>query len=522
MPDTTTDQLVSIRRQLFTGMNTRGHGTLISATQGTKLLNTDLSQPGRTKKRQGYAEQFDAGDKMIQNAVRFNPYGGSDSIAIIEGTNLRHWDGTLLSGALSVPVKDDFTTDLYTMLLVGNDKLLVSNGTDNVHSYDASWSETDEGNTDTDPPKGIVGCYFKDRYFICQNDYVYFSDVASTTFDRTANFFRVNRGDNSAGVITSMVPFRNDELIIFKEDSVWLLQTTGNTDPLADWNLQPVQASTPDVTGYGCISKQGAVRVGDDIYYWARDGVRTIKRNEQDKVMGIDLPISDLIYPDYAEAINWGQAGKIRATFFRNRVIFAVPYGSSTYPNYWFVYTIQLDASQNGWTVWSNMNTSTMVRFPVSGKDSLFFADGQADGKLYIAFDDDEDDNGTDIEWDFQGRIENFSDHGLEANLKWGASLFLRFEASENSTVEIEVNVDEGGWTYLGSVDLNIDYPHLPIALPFDLVSASVVRAKFSLDQFDHWYNIQLRFRQTGTGMTVSLLEYILLAKVENYEYEVY
>jgi hypothetical protein len=518
MPDQVTDQLAVIRRQLQTGMNTRGHGTLISESQGTKMLNTDLFQPGRTKKRAGYESKFDAGASMIENAVRFNPSGGTDSIILVEGTNLKHWNGTTLSAA----IKTDLTDGLYTLLLVGNNICLVSNGTDNVHSVDSAWSITDEADTDTDPPKAVVGCYFKDRYMMAKDDTVYFSNVASTTFDRTANFFRVNVGDNSAGNITNMIPFRNDEMLIFKEDSVWILSTTGNTTPLSEWNLQPVQASTPDVTSYGCISKQGAVRVGDDIYYWARDGIRTIKRNEQDKVQGIDLPISDLIYPTWVESINWGQATKIRATFFRNRVIFAVPYGASAHPDHWFVYNIQLDGKHNGWAVWENMPTSTFVRYPKSGQDNLYFADGQADGKMYLAFDDYISDNGTVITWDHQARVENFSDQGLEANLKWGASLFLRFEASADSTCEIEVNADEQGFDTLGTVDLDADQPRLPIGLSFDLKAGGVIRAKFSLDQFDHWYNIQLRFRQTGTDMTVSLLEYMIIAKIENYEYDVY
>jgi len=504
------DQYIPIKRQLMTGVNTKQHPLLIGETQVEIGHNMDFSQLGRNAKREGFAtESNDVGSNAFTNLVYYNPNGGAPIMLGMEDTNLRKYTG---SGNWSAALDAGFTTDLYTMFVVGNDEVLISNGTDNAHTIDSADSVTDLGDTNTSPPKGVVGAYAFDRFFVAEGDKVYFSDVASTTFDRSANFFRVNIGDNSAGEITNIVLFRDKELVIFKPDSTWVLYADGTT-PLTDWALKIHDSE------YGCVSKEAAKKVGNDIHYWGIDGPRSIKRNAQDKLYGLELPTSDAI-TDWVEGINHGALDQIRAIYFKNRLIFAVPYGASTIANYWYVYFFQENPQFNGWSIWSEIDTAAFCKFPISGEEKLFFSDGNDDGQIYN-WPSGTSDNGTAIECELRGRQEDFSKEGIGPVAKVLQNMYLVFETNDDSEVTIDVQTDEGGFITLGTEDLTSDAPVLPQMLPFDLNAKTIIRVKLAGDLLEHWYNMQWRVTQDTLDHGFTLQEVIMMVTFEKYEWEV-
>lgn len=513
MPNVSEDQYYPVRRNLITGMNSKQHPTLIGPTHVEKIINGDLSQLGRTKKRTGFST---AGNTVSANILsgmaRFNPSGGTDCILGVEGTNIRHWDG---SGNWSAAIDSGMTGVTYTKILVGNDLALVLNGTDNVHSVNASFTVADLADTNASPPKGTVGTWFKDRWFIALNGLVYFSGVGNQTFDRGANYFRVSVGDNDS--ITNIVPFRNDEMYIFKEHSIHQLYCPNNSDPLNDWWLRPVDVNV------GCIAKDSAVQVGDDIYFFSEDGVRSLKRNEQDKVMGVNIPISDPIYTTWIENINWSVKEKIRGVYYppMNCIIWAVPYGTSTVPNYWHVYFLQQSEGMNGWSVWKtedpNSWTTGFVKYPINGEMQLFFSDS-SESQIFKMFDGDDDD-GEGIEYEEIGRMEDLAEMQLEANQKYGISLYIKAGATDQSQIDLDCQVDEEGWQDIGTVDLDIAWPALPVNLPFTLTGKSITNSKSSLDVLEHFYNIQYRLQQTAANsQPLEIMERMFVLKVEGYE----
>jgi len=518
------ENYLPIRRQLFTGMNSRGHPQLIGPTQLEVGRNLDLTQLGRNKKRAGFATVAnDVGAADFTNLVRFNPRGGSDILLGMEDTNLRKWTG---SGNWSAALDSGFTATDYTLLLPGNDICIISNGTDNVHYIDNADTVTDCGDLTADAPKGaLVGCYAKDRFFMALNDIVYFSNVVTTAgaepvFDRATNIFRVNQGDNSSGEITNIVPFRNDELVIFKKESIWLLRMTGNSDPLNDWTLEPIDTSTPKSIGTGCIAKDSAIKVGDDIYYWAVDGVRSLRRNEQDKIIGLTLPISDPIYTTYIEGINHSQTDKIRGIYFENKLIFAAPFGSSSVADYWFVYHFQTDPQLNGWTYWDGFATTAFAKYPVSGEERLYFSDDADNGQIY-RWPSGTSDNGTAIAFEMRGRMEDLSEMGMGAHKKVGQSLYATFEAAGGSTATIDAQKDEQGFSGVGTQLLTNEAPTLPVDLDFELIGSSVIRSKFNLQPFEHWYNFQWKITQDTLDEELTVQEIAIFSTVEDYEHEV-
>jgi len=235
------------------------------------------------------------------------------------------------------------TAGLTTNFVQANDRLFILNGTDNVYSIDSSLTVTDEGNTNTDCPRTTFGEYAtNNRLFLSgsltqsERDYVWFSDaLAPQTFNRSTNVFKVRSG--SGGKVTWLKMFKEFELIIYKNDSIFVLNMDGAT-PLTDWTLKPLSSVI------GCPAGRTVCDIGNDHIYLANDGVRLLSRTTFDKlrVGVISDPISDIIEDINQDAIN-NSVG-----YFENGLyLLGVPIGTSTIPNRWMIWD-SISAVRNG------------------------------------------------------------------------------------------------------------------------------------------------------------------------------
>jgi hypothetical protein len=500
----------AIRRSIFTGMNTKSHASLIGPTECVSLKNIDLSEIGNLKKRLGYVTfDNDVGSLPFNNMVRFNPSGGTNSILGVEGTNLRYSTG---AGTWSAAIKSNLTSDLYTLFVVGKNVCLVSNGTENVHSVAANFAVSDEGDTNTDPPKGTVGVFFNSRFYIAKDQYLYFSDVVTAagaiTFDRTNNLFPINYGDNDE--ITNIVPYTEDQLIIFKEHSTWWLNIPTNTDPLDNWFLKPIDKN------FGAVCKDGAVKAGDEIYYIAHDGLRSLKRTAQDKLSSVSVPISDNIYNDHVENIRASKISNMRLVYFDNKIIWGVPIDHD-YIDKWFVYFLHKDPSYNGWAVWETIPTTNFVKWFEAGEENLFFSDGLENGQVFEMFSGIVD-NATTINFELISRKETLNNEGYAANTKYGISLYIKTEPYESSTFRVDGQANEAGFELIeNNINIDVDNPTLPVTMPFYLSNITSIQKKISLTKFNHWYDFQLKITQTGSNMSLSLLDYMMIVNIDKY-----
>jgi len=504
-------QYNGLSRRAITGMNSNVHPSLIGPTQCEQLINADLVQLGRTKKRDGFAV---AGNLVtvapFTALARFNPYGGTDGMLGIEGINLRHWLGT---GNWSASDDAGFTTGLYTKILIGNDIALILNGTENVHTVAPNWDVADLGDANTSPPKGTVGCWLKDRWFIADKGIVYFSDVGVQTFLRDTNYFRVSVGDNDD--ITNLVPFRNNELIIFKEHSTWLLQMDNNSTPLTQWDLKPID------TEIGCISREAAIKVGNDIFFFASDGVRSLKRNEQDKVSSIQVPLSDDIHSGYIDTINWTYKNLIRAVSYQNRVIFSIPYDDATTCDKLLVYFLHSNPQLNGWSMWETEVGAFVGAFAKSldgNNEKLYFAAPAYYSQMFEMFSGDTD-WGTGISYTEKGRIEDLTEEGLTGNQKYAKSFMIKGNAASECTAILEMSIDEGAFQEIAEINMNTNAPYLPIDLTFVINDRTITLEKFSLDELEHFYSIQYKITQAyGKSQPLKFFERQYVLATERYE----
>lgn len=250
-------------------------------------------------------------------------------------TNFKTWDN--ITGLTSL------TAGLTTNFVQANDRLFIFNGTDNVFSIDSSLTVTDEGDTNTDVPKGTFGEWASNnRLFVsgsltqASRDIVWFSDsLAPQTFARSTNQFAVAKG--RGGKVTWLKMFKEFELIIYKDTNIYVLKMDGAT-PLTDWDLNPLSIAV------GCSAGRTVQDIGNDHIFLANDGVRLLSRTTFDKlrVGVISTPIQDII-----DDINQDAIQNSCAIFENGLYILGVPTGTSTTPNR-FVIWDSIAAVRNG------------------------------------------------------------------------------------------------------------------------------------------------------------------------------
>lgn len=257
------------------------------------------------------------------------------------------------------------TAGLTTNFIQGLDRLFILNGTDNVFSIDSSLTVTDEGNTNTDFPRTTIAEWTANNRMFASGsltqslrDIVYFSNALDPqTWDRTLNLFKVRSG--GGGKVTWLKMFKEFELIIYKNDSIFVLNMDGTT-PLTDWNLKPLSVVV------GCPAGRTVCDIGNDQIYLANDGVRLLSRTTFDKlrVGVISDPIRDII-----DSINQDSIQNSVGFFENGLYILGVPVGTSTIPNRFMIWD-SLAATQNGdpnsaWTTIPNdvWNLSCMTSF---------------------------------------------------------------------------------------------------------------------------------------------------------------
>lgn len=316
--------------------------------------------------------------KTILGMIRFNVGSTYDSVIRAKNTDIQElasdyksWDNiTGLTG---------LTAGLTTNFVQADDLLFILNGTDNVYTMDSSKSVTDEGNTNTDPPKTTFGEYASNnRLFLSgsltvgERDIVWFSNsLAPQTFVRDTNYFKVSEG--RGGKVTWLKMFKEFELIIYKDTNIYVLNMDGAT-PLTDWELRPLSIAI------GCPAGRTVCDIGNDHIFLANDGVRLLSRTTYDKLrVGIiSEPIQDIIDDINQDAIS------ASVGFFENGLyILGVPVGTSTTPNRFMIWD-SIAAIRNGdpnsaWTTVpaDTWNFSCMASFGF-GDNILTIVGGEA------------------------------------------------------------------------------------------------------------------------------------------------
>lgn len=474
--------LFVIRRDISGGMNNRQHGANIGDTQMTVLKNVDIGVRGEARKRPGLTLIEDLSNNAGYGLFGFEPAGGTNELMAIEDTNLEGWIG---SGAF-VNRKSDFTAGTASkMLKIGEsgegDVLAVKIDGNNWFRMLQDHTFQDLGDTNTSPPLTDVATYFRSRFWLLKDNLLYYSDVFSTdysgAFNRTSENYNIPVGEERA-----LIGLRDTGLVCIGSDEIWGLNPS--VTPAATDKAEKLLE-------IGCVAKKTAVQVADDIMFLAKDGVRGLFRTVQDKLQaGASFPLSFALKEE-VESINWVQISKATAIFYENKYFISLPVDSSTTNNEVWIFYPAFQA----WVVVSGWNVADWTVMQVDGENRLYAIDS-TDGSVYQAWKG-FDDNGTAIDYDEQGRKEDFGQPLIQKN---GGEVKIKAFSSGNYDLTIQVSIDDQDWTTLGTLNLTGDAPTLPQTLPFDLASTNLIEGTFHLDSLGPFNQIRLRIRHNDTN----------------------
>ena len=520
--------LYVVRNNLHAGENTRMHGTEIGDNQAVGLTNVSLDLVGKISKRPG--------SNLIGNDVSNNSFvvlhnyeiqGASDQLLGVEGTNLRKWTG---SGDWSAAIKSDLASSTDVGIISGkesgvspDDVVLVCDDTNNVHCIESDGTEKDLADTNTSPPITTVMCWYGNRFWGLSNDLLYWSDaypvfdVGAASYggyDRTTNWFRIPVGEERG-----LAPTRDTGIIVLGDKAIWGIAPS--VTPAATDKPEPL------ITDVGCVSKKGWCMVGDDIWFYAQDGLRSLKRTVQDKLqVGVTFPLDHLV-KDLFDEIDWNYIDRLSMEYFENKVFISVPTSSSEF-KVWVAYpslqtqipgmgTFPAIAPIDGWS------PMCFAKYKVSGDERLYYGK-YGDGTSYRAWNGYTDEgttttDGTAITMTVQTRKEDLGQPLVD---KVGGELEVRALKSGSYTISVYASFDEGGYNLLGTVDLSTTTVTFPATFPVSFAEGDVVRTKFHLDSYGAWRTIQLKFVHNTTNSTdeISMLGYSVVAYPEEYETE--
>jgi hypothetical protein len=490
--------LFVIRKDLSGGINTRQDANAIGENQAMVLYNVDLGVLGKSTKRPGSVLiGNDVGADSPLGLHNFEIQGADDQLLMYEDTTLWKWTG---SGDWT-SLKADFTTSTEVGMVSGkesglspDDVVIIQNGVNNAFRVDSAGNFQDLGNTNTSPPITTVGAWYGNRFWFLKNDILNYSDAYdsdySGAFDRTTNAFRVPVGEERAIIAT-----RDTGLVIFGREQIWGFAPS--TTPAATDQPQPL------VTNFGAVSKNGVVAYGDNIYFFAPDGLRELKRTIQDKLQtGANYPLSYRLKDEF-DRISWAYISRLAIEVFDNKVFISVPTSSTAFDT-WIYYP-----AQDSFMVITGWSPRCWSRFKINGEEFVYYGK-QGDGKAYQAWTGYTDEgttttNGTAITYQEEGRKEDLGQPLIE---KVGGEVEIKALATGDYDISVYASFDESDYQLLGTINLSADEQTLPLALPFTLNDLDTVKTKFHLDSYGSWRTIQLKLLHSATNGTDEISVY--------------
>jgi len=385
------------------------------------------------------------------------------------------------------------STTVQVEIVQGIDKLYVTDTVNNLRSWNGT-TFTDLGTSSPNPPIVKFMTWFTNRLFAVpsNSDTVYVSAVLNADaggWDWTNRSFRVGGGEGDN--ITCIAGWLGFTLLVFKNNSFYVV----NADPsqsVADWTIKQVSNRV------GCVAHRSGKMVGNDFFFLARDGVRTVRQTETNLEALVSEPISWPIQP-LIDRINWGAAHLSNAEYVDNKYLLSVPIDGSSTPNAVLVYDTRLKAWLGYWTGWTPMvfmvsRLANEIRLLFGQTDGTVFEwDYDADNELEATFDD----NGTAIATTI---VTRGYQHNDILSPKGGWCVEARFNKSL-ATANLYAIIDQD------SVDLPIETSFstqgetnsLPIpSLPFDLAVISIHKRTFDIASLGEFREIQYKFTSSS------------------------
>lgn len=317
------------------------------------------------------------------------------------------------------------------------------------------------------------------------------SDLWDGTTFNTNNYISVD--EVSGDEIMAIAPTRGTQprLYIFKKHRIYALDVVWGdgvyvpaTENTLDTQNSRLSIVSEDV---GCVAPKTIVYTsgsGDsDVFFLAADGVRSLRRVEQDVAGGAGEPISSPVQ-DVIDRINWAAVLGAVATIFDHKLFLSIPVDGETTNNTMLVFDLtkkiwvgEYSLGVKDMLAWDYNNQAVKLygQWPVQTTETLSGIGATAAAHVFqlLAEDSYYDPSLTSIEYEEQTKSFVFGDFGVKK--RWDYLEVMFEPATTNATVSIAVKVDEGDWTTLENIAVtpHYEYPVLPAKLPWNLETAA-------------------------------------------------
>lgn len=497
------------------GQNDSSYIDDLNETEGSVMKNCYIRERGSIEKRSGcITVGSDMGNSAIVGLANWKEDDGTKWLFAVSGSTLYY-----LNGSTWDALQNNFTAGLDMDFEVANNKIYMTNGTDNPKVYDGTTVALNSGvvNISAGVPTGKYLAWWKNYMFLtgetasAGTDYpsrVWFSNLGDPgTWTIATDYFDVNASD---GQNITGVGVLEDYLVLFKENSIWVM-TGGFPD---DWIIDSSNNNlTNAFQGIGCVSHRSIVQVGNDLWFMAKDGVRSLRRNEQGTtpLMGI---VSGKIQSTI-DGLNETQLSKTSATVFNKRVYFSVPGGTSTYNNLVLVAdtTIQLDDPTNPhpWVVYTGWNPAVWNVYEPSNTAQLYYGDGSGNGLVFQA-ETGTNDNSATIDFEYRSGMINLKQPDMRKTAR-----FIWAGGQVAGDYDVVISSSQDGSVFTRHGELNLANTPLWNSGTFDTDVwgyAGQVRNKFVLNRSGTRHMI--KFSNNTADESVKMYPWTLAIKVKS------
>ncbi len=517
-------KLINVR-DFSPGLNTKLDATEIQDGNSVLLQNFLVSTPGEIKKSLGHTQIADQIDTKAIGGLGY--FRKSDRLIRVSNGEVFVWDGT--SGTWGTKIGDYDDSPGQTIIINGNNNNLSGPAIfflGDPSSVPQSWDGITFRPEPTIPP-GKFGVWFQNRLFTAGSTTdphkVSASDILDINVFAVGSAFEIDSGSN--GEIIWLHPFRQENLIVLKEDSIHLLNVTGGT-PVTDWSVRAIDFQN------GCAAGRCTATAGSDVLYMDRFGnIRSINQTIQDTEQGTSsLPISDPIEP-FIKRINKRFISLSHAIIFNNLYILSVPLDPLTaIPNTVFIF----DIIRRSWAgPFTNWNANNFVQADVQTDDEFefYFGTTQSDvadgGKVFQGFKGQKHDTLSisaileTKKFDFGAPMLDKIFSALEVTVS-GAD-----ESLTGGLMLVEARVDDKDYQKIFSFNTEgTTGLFLPFTLPAFLIDiGGIVREQGHLEKLGRGRTIQFRLTHedptvASLDLSVNILNLFVNALIQNYEGE--
>jgi hypothetical protein len=336
----------------------------------------------------------------------------------------------------------------------------------------------------------------------------------------TTNNIEINPNDGDEGV--AIVPSRgvNPRLYLFKKHAIYALDVVwsgGVYLPSTQNSLDTVNSRLVLVSeNVGCVApKTIAYASGSaesDVFFLAADGLRSLKRVEQDVAGGASLPVSDPIR-DIMDRVNWVAAHVAVAAVFESKYYLSLPVDGSAVNNL----TVVFDLERKVWIGEYSWAPTDYVTWTFAGDSPALYyqyPDNTTEGPFGST-------DATDTNHVFQALVSGsfydpslaavdyrvdsraFTFGTLEQIKRWNYMHLFMQPATSSVTLSILAAVDDGSFVEIAATPVahEVEYPVLPAALPWAFEQTKLQQYQLGLMDLPPGKRLQLSLRTSSPAV---------------------